>query len=166
MLAIALAIPAARAAVLGTVEAGAGSKLFQPTLLAGAFLSPLLILPMLASGTDLAHRGRSSEAASALVAVALLNLFALLPVVVLLWYVCSAAPDAGLLTKLLSAPGHGQPIPLPLGVWRIDTVVLTVLGFAVIPIALGRWRIGKPESVGLIATYAGYLFATAWLVRS
>ena len=56
MLAVALAIPAARAAVLGTVAAGETSKLFQPALLAGAFLSPLLILPMLASGTDLAHR--------------------------------------------------------------------------------------------------------------
>jgi hypothetical protein len=36
-----------------------------------------------------------------------------------------------------------------------------VVGFALLPAALGRWFIGRLESAGLILGYAAYLAATA-----
>ena len=48
-------------------------------------------------------------------------------------------------------------MPYPLTVWRIDTVLVLVLGFALLPLALGRWSLGRTEAGGLIVAYAVYL---------
>ena len=57
-------------------------------------------------------------------------------------------------------------LPLPLTVWRIDAIVITVVGFALLPAALGKWRLGRMEAVALIAGYAGYLAVSAFLTVS
>ena len=159
---MALALAAARGVVLGTLEARAVSRVLQSSLLCAAVLSPALLLPMLASGTELAHRGRSSEAADSLVSLAMLNLFALLPFVILGWWFRNPdATPAGLWNRIT----NGQPIPLPLHVWRIDLVLLAVLSFALIPVAMGRWVIGRLESAFLIVTYAAYLAVSARMAR-
>ena len=164
LLAVALAAAGARAAVLGTIHADAASKLTRAEMLSAAALSPLLILPVLATGTESAQRGRSADACGGLVALSLLNLCGLLPAVVFFWYLRTAAPEGagwGLVAAVKSAVSQGRPIPLPLAVWRVDAVVLTVLGFALIPVALGRWTLGRLESAGLIVGYAAYLAVTA-----
>jgi len=55
----------------------------------------------------------------------------------------------------------GQAMPFPLAAWRVDAVVLTVLGFILIPVSLGRWELGRWEGVGLIIGYAMYLILEA-----
>ena len=67
---------------------------------------------------------------------------------------------------LLGVLGAGaQPMPYPMTVWRIDTVLVMVLGFALIPVSLGRWSVRKPEAGGLIVGYAGYRGVTRWFAR-
>jgi Ca2+/Na+ antiporter len=164
LLAVALAAAGARAAVLGTIQADATSKLARAEMLAAAALSPLLLLPVLATGTESAQRGRSADACGGLIALSLLNLCGLLPAVIFFWYLHTAVPDGagwGLLAAIKNLPAHGRPIPLPLAVWRVDAVILTVIGFALIPFALGRWTLGRLESAGLIIGYAAYLAVTA-----
>jgi Ca2+/Na+ antiporter len=48
-----------------------------------------------------------------------------------------------------------------LATWRIDAVMLSVLGLAMIPIALGRWEVRRWEAIGLVAGYALYLAVSA-----
>lgn len=180
VLAVGVAAAAARAAVDGAVVGDNTSRVFRAALLAAGVLSPLLTLPMLATGTDLAQRDRSAEASGAFAGVALLNLFALLPAVILVWYVrtfAAAGPwrppvaprSAGgfriLWLHLSSLYARGQPMPLPVSVWRVDVVLLAVLGLLLVPVALGRWVIGRLEATGLVLAYAAYLATTAWLSR-
>ena len=53
--------------------------------------------------------------------------------------------------------GNDGPLPLPLITWRVDVVVLVVLGFILLPTSLGRWRLGKAEGVVLITLYVLYV---------
>lgn len=165
VLAVGLAALGAKLAVSGTVSAEASSRSLHGGVLTPAVLGPLLILPMLATGTDLAQRSRSAEAHGTFIGVALLNLCALLPSVIVVWYIRTAfaarGADAAGLTLLARLHNLAQPIPMPVGIWRIDTVVLTVLGFALIPISLGRWVITRIEAAALILGYAAYLAAIA-----
>jgi Ca2+/Na+ antiporter len=41
--------------------------------------------------------------------------------------------------------------------WRIDNVFLIVLGFALIPISIGRWTLGRTEGILVLMVYAFYL---------
>ena len=161
----------------------------RATLLAAGAISPLLTLPLLAAGTEMAQRNRSGEACSACVGVALLNLLALLPMLVLLWWArlamkglawpavpfpplpspsSSSAMSRGVLSQGWDVAAHYlralPSLPMPIIVWRIDTVILTVLGFALIPAAMGLWRIRRLEAMALVLAYAAYLGWTAYLV--
>jgi Ca2+/Na+ antiporter len=161
-LAAGLAAAAAKAVIDGATSVDGSSRLLRAAILAAGVISPLLLLPALATGTDLAQRGRSGEACGGLVGLALLNLCALLPLVIVLWYVQSAIPGGGGLRGFAHRlVREGEPLPLALSIWRIDVVVLVVVGFALLPAALGRWFIGRLESAGLILGYAAYLAATA-----
>lgn len=194
VLAVGVAAAAARAAVEGTVTADAASRIFRAALLSAGVLSPMLTLPMLATGTDLAQRNRSAEASGAFAGVALLNVFVLLPAVILVWYAKSFAAAGGFKaasaaaaavprveivppdfqpvplgpirlwwSQLAAVYAQGSPVPLPRTVWRVDVVVLAVLGLLLVPVALGRWVIGRLEATGLVLAYAAYLAATAAL---
>ena len=45
--------------------------------------------------------------------------------------------------------------------WRVDSVVLVVLAFVLLPVSLGRWELGRWEGAGLILGYAMYLILEA-----
>jgi hypothetical protein len=79
----------------------------------------------------------------------LLNLCLLLPIVILLNYVLAGVLHAS----------ESRATPYPLIVWRVDTVMLVVLGFAIVPVAAGRWLPGRLESMLLVLAYAAYLVA-------
>ena len=167
--AVAIAVVAAKAALLGTTLAETQSRLLQPALLSAAILSPMLILPALASASDLAHHGRSIDAVSSLIALAMFLLFALLPIVIVVWYARS------LLTSSPSHPGdtleklvdlNPVQIPFPLHLWRVDAVLLAVLGLVLVPVSLGRIAIHRIESAGLVVIYAGYLAVNVLLARA
>jgi hypothetical protein len=174
-LAVALALLGGWAAARGAARLETTSRLFAGALVAGTVLSPLLTLPVLGTTARLAERGQGGSAVATLVAVALFNLCLLLPLVIVANYAvtgltqpapspdaayASGAPAAGLFAAL---QGFGQPAPYPLVAWRIDTVVLVVLGFALIPWAIGRWTIARAESAALIFGYAVYLALVAFL---
>jgi len=162
LLAVALALLGAKMALMGVVAAEANGRFLTAGLLAAVVLSPMAVLPMIASGTDLAHHGRSGDAVAGLVGLAMLNLFALVPMVIAFWYLRSAAHisyQAGL-TGLWQ---QLEPIRLPMAVWRIDLVMLTIIGFALVPVAMGRWALGWLESAGLIIGYVGYLIVEVYI---
>ena len=187
-----LALVGGWAATRGAVQTSTLSQFLPLGILAAGVLSPILTMPMLASGSSLAVRGHASSMAATLVGVALLNLCALLPACVLLWHVtpgltryavqlgittevaaATPAPDGATTAptttpiddaymlpdvSLATAVREGiAPMPYPLAVWRVDTVVLLVLGFVLIPVAIGRLTLGKGEAAGLIFGYAIYL---------
>jgi hypothetical protein len=178
-LAAALALVGGWYAVDGVVRASATARLFPPATLTVVILSPLVTLPMLNPSPADAPRGETGATVSTLVAVAMLNLCALLPLLAIVWHVKTAwagpAPVSGAAEvvsatraaaadspSLLTLLGRGSPLPYPLPTWRVDAVVLTVLGFVLIPVSLGRWELRRAESAGLILGYAAYLILVAF----
>jgi Ca2+/Na+ antiporter len=167
-LAVALAGVGGWAAVAAASKAAATVPLVSTRLVAVAILTPLLALPMLQTVPPERAAAHTSSMASTLVALALLNLCLLLPLLTLYWLVQSglshpaASVAAAKGTNLvMSVTAHATPMPFPLATWRIDAVVLTVLGLTLIPVALGRWELGRWEAIGLVAGYALYLALSA-----
>ncbi|HEY2589633.1 MAG TPA: hypothetical protein VGI81_28065 [Tepidisphaeraceae bacterium] len=154
-----LLIPALLLAGVGAYAAvrGAGlsaGRLLTPDLMAATILSPLLLLPSLGVGTLLAQQGHTDRAITSLCGTVQLNLCLLLPVVVLVQYAIGAVH------------GNADPMIYPLITWRVDTVLLVVLSFALLPVAAGRWMPERIEAALLVIVYIGYLFAeTALSVR-
>jgi Ca2+/Na+ antiporter len=149
LLALGLAGIGAWAAGRGAIATSERSRLITSQLLAGTVLSPLLLLPGLGASSMLAQREQTGEAITALTGMVLLNLCLLLPIVILLNYA---------LVGLFHA-SESRATPYPLIVWRVDTVMLVVLGFAIVPVAAGRWLPGRLESMLLVLAYAAYLVA-------
>jgi hypothetical protein len=167
LLAAALAVVGGWAAVSLASRAAATIPLVSTRLVAVAVLTPLLALPMLSSVAPEKAPAHSSSMASTLVAVALLNLCGLLPLLTIIWHLtagASASPavaDAGITHFVTSVTTGAAAMPFPLATWRLDAVVLTVLGLAMVPVALGRWELGRWEAIGLVAGYALYLALSA-----
>jgi Ca2+/Na+ antiporter len=143
---------------------------------------PLLALPVLGNVARIAERGRPDSAVATLVAIALLNLCAVLPTVVMVHYVPAAVaqlrphisvatrtpPTTSPTTAAAVPPSDvfeqtSAAMPYPMVVWRVDTLALVVIGFGIIPWAMGRWAMGRAESVALIISYALYLALLALL---
>jgi len=134
-----------------------------------AMLSPILMFPMLTGAAALARKDRASEAVTAGIVVVLLNLCLLLPAAVLLWYPAQAMSGDSIRTIHFDLGAFRNASPLPFGwiTWRVDSVVLVVLSFALFPAAMGRWKLGRFEGLTLIAAYGVYvLMETAASLRS
>jgi Ca2+/Na+ antiporter len=138
-------------------------------LISLAVLGPLLVLSLLGTGAVAVHHGRFGSVMGTVVGLVLLNLCLLLPLVILAHYArelfltwhAAAAP-----LTLDTLADKIRPAPFPIGVWRIDTVLLIVLGLMLIPVSLGRWKLGKLEGLGLAFVYAAYLItSTALAIR-
>jgi hypothetical protein len=56
-------------------------------------------------------------------------------------------------------------LSFPIAVWRIDTVLLILLGLILLPVALNLWDLRRSEGILLIAIYACYLIGTTFLGR-
>ena len=174
-LALALTLVGGWAMARGAAKLELSSRTFTGALAASAVLSPLLTLPVLGTTTRLAERGNAGSAVSTLVAMALFNLCLVLPLVIVTNSLLTGplAPVSATATTMpipldnayATASTFGQPAPYPMMSWRIDTVLLVVLGFALIPWSLGRWVFSRAESAALIFGYALYLALTAFLSR-
>jgi Ca2+/Na+ antiporter len=167
-LSVALAIVGGWAAVTLASRAATTIPLVSTRLVAVAVLTPLLCLPMLGAAPPERAPAHTSSMASTLVALALLNLCCLVPLLTIAWQVgggiaaAARATDGAYASNVLVSVGaHAPAMPFPLATWRIDAVVLAVLGFALVPISLGRWQLGRWESIGLVAGYALYLAVSA-----
>ena len=164
VLAMAVAGVGGWAAVSGAARAAAATRVFSPGLIAVVILGPLVTLPMLNPGPPERARANTASMASTLVAVVLLNLCALLPLLTCVWYLRTGfqAPAGAASGFSFSAFAEAaRPLPYPLAAWRVDAVVLTVLGFVLVPVSLGRWELGRWEGAGLILGYAMYLILEA-----
>src|SRR4051812_7329500 len=158
LLALALAGRGGWGGVALASKAAAPLPLVSPRLVAVAVLTPLLALPMLATVPPERAAAHTSTMASTAVALALLNLCCLLPLLTIYWHLHTglshAAPalaDAKGAGLLMSVTAHAAAMPFPLATWRIDAVVLTVLGLTLVPVALGRWELGRWEAIGLVS---------------
>jgi len=52
-------------------------------------------------------------------------------------------------------------LSFPLALWRIDTVLLVVFGFILLPVSTGRWNLGPLEGSVLVIVYAAYVMMLA-----
>ena len=56
--------------------------------------------------------------------------------------------------------GFPRLLIYPTAVWRIDNVLLIIMGVMLLPVALGKWALGREEGLALIAGYFFYLTVT------
>ena len=123
----------------------------SPELLATIILSPLLLLAALGSQSMLAQHGHTDQAITSICGTVLLNLCVLLPGLIL--------------SEFFIGKYHhvSQPLPFPLIEWRLDAMLLVMLGFALVPMALGRWLPRRLEALLLVLVYIAYLAAQVLL---
>jgi hypothetical protein len=159
ILALVLAVAGGWAAVRGAIQTGQSSRLISAPLIATAVLSPLMMLPALGSAAIAAHRGQIGNVITSLCGTVQLNLCALLPAVILCEAFWGLAVHVDSSTAMAASSGPLPATPFPLVTWRVDTVVLVLLGFALIPVASGRWLPERIESTLLVVIYAAYLLA-------
>ena len=152
------------AAVTLATRAAATVPLVSTRLVATAVLTPLLVLPMLTAAPPERAQAHTGSMTSTVVAFVLMNLCVLLPLLTVAWHVGGYVAASGSIAQAGAtqpAALSPEPMPFPLATWRVDAVVLTVLGFAMIPVGLGRWQLGRWEAIGLVAGYALYLAVSA-----
>jgi len=162
-LSVCLALVGAAAAVLGAERIGRDLPQISATACVVAVLGPLLVLPMLTGGAALAQKKRAWVAMTSGVGVVLLNLCLLLPMLVFLWYPVNAVhwdPSAFLHLRL-SELGGVSPMPFAWVTWRLDSVVLVLLAFMLVPASMGRWRLQRAEGLTLIVLYGVYVLMEA-----
>lgn len=168
LIAIGLGAVGAWMALKGISMSGSRTRVNASGLISLVIVSPLLLLPMLGTCGLAAHNNRFAPAATAIVGVVLLNLCLLLPMVILAHYMHQ------LVLTLLHTPASTileaaqslKPMPFPLAVWRVDTVLLLVIGLLLIPVSQGRWQLRRVEGLALAFTYAAYLIiSTAIALR-
>jgi hypothetical protein len=164
--AIVLAALGAWLAIRGAISTGEHSRMLPADLLAATVLSPLLLLPALGSATTVAQRGQMGHVVTALCGTVLLNLCLLLPLVIFSDWIHAVWTHPQVADAAAVVGAAARTTPFPVVTWRVDTVVLVVLGFALIPVAVGRWLPDRFESVLLIAAYIAYLFVKAIVARA
>ena len=151
----------------GAVLATRGAKDFSdvpghvPTgTLAATLLSLALVIPAMQSGRRLASAGRSWVAMTSQSGVVLINLCLLLPLLAVgpyLWAHGSAIADALNHRPTVEIVMH--LLQFPLAVWRIDSVLLVILSILYLPVAMGKWNLGKEDGMLLVLAYFVYLIA-------
>jgi hypothetical protein len=177
LLGFVLAIEGGYFAMHGVDLAAAGTEFATSGLLAATLIGPLLVLPIIGTGTELAQRNQSATAIGSHVGVALLNICLLLPMVVVtdVFRQMVLRVHENLHVQLLQ-PVHFSDLiqaiqktfpmeniagfPFPLAVWRVDVILLIAVSLFLLPIALGKWSISKLQGLGLMLGYAFYLGLT------
>lgn len=157
-LAAMLALLGAWGATGGVVAFSHQLRIFSGGVLSAGILGPALLLPTIGGGMAQATRRQGGSVLSTQVILAMLNLCLLLPTVILLWHYGPGAwaTLSGLWGTTIT-PADIPTLSYPLAVWRVDNVVLVVLGLLLLPVAGGRWSLGRWEGIGLIVGYAVYL---------
>ncbi len=130
--------------------------------MAGSIVSLALVMPMMYGAWRQADGGRGWIPVTAQIGVVLLNLCALLPVLILLPYAAKVFPFIAHFAGDSLAPRGGLATLLifPSPMWRIDNVVLIVVGVLLLPVSIGKWRLGREEGMVLLAGYFFYLTTT------
>jgi Ca2+/Na+ antiporter len=146
----------------GAVRSSTALRGMSTSGLAASVISLALVLPMMHGSWRMAAGGRGWAPVTAQVGVVLLNLCVLLPVLILLPYVAAHVPAVARWSGDAMAWHEGLPklLVYPAAIWRIDNVLLVIMGVMLLPVALGKWSLGREEGLALIAGYFFYLTAT------
>jgi Ca2+/Na+ antiporter len=181
-LAVVLALLASWAGVRATRDVSREIGLVSGGFVAAMLVAPALVLPMIGSGMALARANLYPGAISASVGVVLLNLCFGLPLVIGTWYAKPLWTDRT--DRLVAMIVPAEPAPttapvtdvnpiapdpsmrFPIALWRVDTVVLILLGLVLLPLSVGRWLPGKFEGVLLVFVYVIYMGLTTWVARA
>lgn len=146
----------------GAVRTSSALRGLSTSGMAGSIVSLALVMPMMYGAWRQADGGRGWIPVTAQIGVVLLNLCALLPVLILLPYAAKVFPFIAYFAGDSLAPRGGLPTLLifPSPMWRIDNVVLIVVGVLLLPVSIGKWRLGREEGMVLLAGYFFYLTTT------
>jgi Ca2+/Na+ antiporter len=181
-LATALALLTAFAAIRATRDVSDHIGVASALPVTAWMVAPSLVLPMIGSGMHVARRWNYSAVVSTSVCVTILNLCVALPLVIAIWNARGApprmlqtlAPVQVATTQPTTRASRGaavveeaaKPLPYPISVWRVDTVILVLLGLMLLPMSFGRWSPGRGDGYVLVFVYLAYMWLTAWVGRS
>jgi Ca2+/Na+ antiporter len=136
-------------------------------MIAAVMIAPALVLPVIGSSLNWARHGESGSAISCAAGCALLNLCVLLPVMIVTWQVAGAwhrvGPEALWRGTWLEAPE--RPLAFPMATWRVDAVLLVILGATLLIFSTGRWVPRRWEGLILLLMYGGYMIANRFVER-
>jgi len=172
-LSIVVAVMGAIACVVGAGQVLVTSRLVTQGILASTIIAPLLVLPILGATTEAAqNEGSSANAIGTCFAMALLNLCAGLPAIMIV-RIAREYHNSGELDALMASPlptvarlfreqqagtGMAMGFPIPYGIWRLDTMILIMSALLLAPIGLGRWSATRLEGLLLVVFYVMYLY--------
>lgn len=161
-LAAMLAAVGAWLALHGIGQVSAHSEFATAGLLTATLIAPLLVLPIIGTGTELSQTHQSAAAVSSQIGVALLNICALVPLIVLAAYFKQIITAHGGSADLFGVL-KGISVPFPLAVWRVDVLVLMILALFLLPVSLGRFSLARAQGLLMMLGYAVYLaMSLAW----
>ena len=150
---------------------GAAGRLYGSEVdgrFATAFVAPLLALPLIGMSVSAASDGRGPATQRGLVLLAVAMVTVAVPLVVLITFgrdVSATLAANGLEAGLKSLWQTPPVTPMPVRLWRIDSVVLCIVGILLLPPAAGRFRLGVAEGVGLLLLYVAYLILSVAAAR-
>lgn len=159
LLVLAAAALATSLAVRGAERLTRLQPIYSAAALAASAFSIVLALPTISTGMPLAAERRAPLAITAHVIIVILNLCGLLPLLFAMWHL-GLAPSLRPLHQPFSPRRLFDVEPLftfPVGIWRIDNILLILLGLMLVPVALGRLRLPRWAAALLIAGYCAYL---------
>jgi Ca2+/Na+ antiporter len=146
----------------GTVRSSALLRGMSTSGLAASVVSLSMVLPMMYGTWRMSAGGRGWAPVTSQVGVVLLNVCALLPALILLPYLAARVPAVAHWAGDALAWHEDLPklLIFPPAAWRIDNVLLILMGVLLLPVALGKWSLGREEGLALIAGYFFYLTVT------
>ena len=186
LLATILAVAGAGLGLAATRSAGGLFGRNVDALFASIFFAAVMLLPLIGLGTGSAAAGHQLAVQRGLVLLSCLLLTTALPAVILISAFRTMAVDATEtaavaevvtatqpVTAPVLAPPDAEPqtllnlpvVAVPPRIWRVDSVLLCVVGLLLLPAAAGRFRVGRPEGIGLILLYVGYLVLSVAMSR-
>ncbi|HSI36687.1 MAG TPA: hypothetical protein VK986_24085 [Tepidisphaeraceae bacterium] len=169
--AVAVAVLAAWAVSVGVVKVSEGVRNFSSAGIAATVVGLALVMPMTYGAWRRASGGKSWDAMTTQVGIVLLNLCVLLPSCIALPYLASINGPVGDWVSTFAGdglrygPGLVKPLIFPVAFWRVDNVLLIIVAVLLLPVAAGKWKLGKEEGMVLVAGYFFYLTAILWAAR-
>lgn len=152
-----------------------------PELVTVVPLAPLLLLPLFSKTAAHAASGRTTSAITMAMGTATLNLGLLLPLAAIAHAITQAvtsAAAAGAGTSTASAATLPATLPeavsvslpelanmslagIPLILWRLDNLLLVLVGLMMVGARLGIYRPGRRMGLALLLAYVGYVMTSS-----
>lgn len=167
VLAVALCVVGGMLAFAAASSVSAQWRLPGNGFISAVLIGPAMMLPLVGTGTQLAHEHRQGEVISTLVALVLINVLIILPGAIITTWIQSltAAPTTQpavstepFIVQLLNRP----VLTFPHAAWRVDTMMILILAMLLVPLSLNRWLPSRLEGFALLIAYVCYLLMSAY----